>query len=95
MEIIRLGISPMLGTGGLFLSLLGLRPGLFRWKMSHRSHSHRLFWHTEIYMSHGNIYVTRKFLRPFGSKKVPSARAALRMRSENFCDFRVDQVTVL
>ena len=48
MKIIWLGIGPMIGTGGLFLSLLGLRPSRFRWKMSHRSHSHRLFWHTEI-----------------------------------------------
>ena len=45
--------------------------------LSHRSH--RLFWHAEIYMSHRNSQKSRK---------VPSARAALRRRGENFCDFR-------
>jgi len=35
MKIIRLGIGPMIGIeqAFFFISLLGLRPGLFRWKM--------------------------------------------------------------
>ena len=47
--------------------------------------------HGNIYMSHRNSQKSRRSssarLLPEGRKKVPSARAALRMRSENFNEF--------
>ena len=97
MKIIRLGIGPMIGSSRLFfISLLGLRPGLFRCHTdltdgTDFSGKQKYICHTEIHMSHRNSQKSRRSssarLLPEGRKKVPSARAALRMRSENLNEF--------
>ena len=84
------GLVQWWGRAGFFLPLLGLRPGLFRCHTDSTDGTD--FSGKQIYICHTGIYMSHRNSQK--SQKVPSARAALRKRSENFCDFGDFRVTI-